>query len=987
MNRSTAKLAGAIVAWSNGAWAQIATDGTTGPAVSIGGPNYSITAGLGTQRGSNLFHSFSRFNVAAGESATFNGPTSVARVLARVTGGEVSNVNGTIRCTIPNADMYLINPAGIVFGPGAQLDLSGSFVATTADLARLADGGQFSAASPPDDVLTSAPPSAFGFLSAQPGEIVIRGDVQGQTRTILATPPGKALAVVGGNVSASLATLAADGGRVHIVSVGSSGELVGDVAAPDVELGTDSFAALGQVELNDSTNVQANAPIDAGAPPGRISVIADSLIMQGRALLGVFAVDADSPQPGILVKLRGMLAMTEAANINSGAFGAGAAGDIDVQADSIVMANTEGVGFSAIDAFTFASGKGGDIRIGARSIDIGARAGTSTAAAADGNAGNLTVQADELSVHDIGGRIQSQTIPNSSGNSGRVRIRASHVRVTSGGLISSLTAGLGVAGDLDIEAQSAVFDGEGTRVSADGAESPEQIGLTVKTDELTLSNGAIMNATSFFGPSGRVTIQARRIVLSDASIQASSLFDGGGGTITITAERLSMETADKTADGSGANIFSDTFGSGPGGNIRIDVDQLSMLNGDIGSGTGDPLGGQFLPDGGPGGDIEINAEALRMSGLSNISSATIGSAGKAGTVRINARRIVMSDMAGISSPSAGLPTDNRGGPGGDVIVRARRIEFAGGGGIFSSSNSGGDGGSVQVDADQVNLAGSGPAAKSPTGIFARTVPSLERSDPAQVLSDPHGNAGTVSVNASALRLSNAALISSESLTTGDAGSVVISADQITLQSGGRIATSGGSFANGGEISITATRFLDLSASSITAQAANTGSFTKDGGNVNLRVGERVYLLNSRLTAEAGNDGGNISIDPIAVVLNRSQIAANAVQGDGGDISVTAQVFLTSDSQVSASSEFGLSGTINISAPEVDVSAALMPLRADLASAAARLQEACARRFESLSSFIVTPRGGLPLEPAQAMPAFPDDSPSGAARSGAELSPE
>ncbi|MDM8558778.1 filamentous hemagglutinin N-terminal domain-containing protein, partial [Candidatus Parabeggiatoa sp. HSG14] len=117
------------------------------------GPDYLIGADLGQQMEGNLFHSFQDFNLNSLESATFSGPNSVQNILSRVTGGNPSNIDGLIRSTIPNADFYFLNPNGIMFGPNAQLDVQGSFHASTADYLRLGDGGRFDARYPSDSLL------------------------------------------------------------------------------------------------------------------------------------------------------------------------------------------------------------------------------------------------------------------------------------------------------------------------------------------------------------------------------------------------------------------------------------------------------------------------------------------------------------------------------------------------------------------------------------------------------------------------------------------------------------------------------------------------------------------------------------------------------------------------------------------------------------------------------------------------------------------
>ena len=120
--------------------AQITTDGTLGHSVNLPGPDYQIGPDLGQQRGGNLFHSFQDFNLQRLESATFSGQNHIQAVISCVTGGNPSNIDGFFRSTIPGADVYFLNPYGILFGPNAKLDVQGSFHASTADYLRLGDG-------------------------------------------------------------------------------------------------------------------------------------------------------------------------------------------------------------------------------------------------------------------------------------------------------------------------------------------------------------------------------------------------------------------------------------------------------------------------------------------------------------------------------------------------------------------------------------------------------------------------------------------------------------------------------------------------------------------------------------------------------------------------------------------------------------------------------------------------------------------------------
>lgn len=132
-----------------------------------------ISGGLSV--GSNLFHSFSDFQVGSGDSANFLS-RGASNILSRVTGNNPSNIFGTIGVDIgeanqSNANLFFLNPNGVVFGPNASLDLNGSFHVSTADQILLGEGntgGLFSALNPSADILSSAPPSAFGFTGNNP---------------------------------------------------------------------------------------------------------------------------------------------------------------------------------------------------------------------------------------------------------------------------------------------------------------------------------------------------------------------------------------------------------------------------------------------------------------------------------------------------------------------------------------------------------------------------------------------------------------------------------------------------------------------------------------------------------------------------------------------------------------------------------------------------------------------------------------------------
>ena len=194
------------------ALAQITPDGTTSTTVNVDGNNFEINDG--DRAGSNLFHSFQDFSVPTGGEAFFNNANDISNIFSRVTGGSVSNIDGLIRAS-GSANLFLINPAGIVFGQGARLDIGGSFYGSTAD-SLLFPEGEFSAVdldNPP--LLTINAPIGLGFRD-NPGNIVNRSDLDRTVvknegtefeftlieSTTLEVGKGKNIALIGGRVSA-----------------------------------------------------------------------------------------------------------------------------------------------------------------------------------------------------------------------------------------------------------------------------------------------------------------------------------------------------------------------------------------------------------------------------------------------------------------------------------------------------------------------------------------------------------------------------------------------------------------------------------------------------------------------------------------------------------------------------------------------------------------------------------------------------------------
>jgi filamentous hemagglutinin family protein len=248
---------------------------------------YDITGGTRPGNGPNLFHSFGAFGVPAGQTANFLNDSGLAtsNILGRVTGGSPSNIFGMIQTTgFGAANLFLMNPAGIVFGPNASLNVGGSVSFTTADYLRLADGAKFTALpSSSDAAISSAPVAAFGFLGSNPAAITLQGGR-------LAVAEGQSLSLVGGNIeitagalpdgSAQAARLSAPGGQIALVSAASPGEVsLSMTSKPAADASLGAFASRGTISLSRGTVIETS-----GESAGRILIRAGQFVMDDAVL-------------------------------------------------------------------------------------------------------------------------------------------------------------------------------------------------------------------------------------------------------------------------------------------------------------------------------------------------------------------------------------------------------------------------------------------------------------------------------------------------------------------------------------------------------------------------------------------------------------------------------------------------------------------------------------------------------------------------------
>jgi filamentous hemagglutinin family protein len=425
---------------------QITSDGSLGPGGPLTGPHYRIGAELGQIRGGNLFHSFGAFNVPTGGSATFTGPNTIANILGRVTGGQPSSIDGVLRSETAGANLFLLNPSGVPFGPNARLDVRGSFHVSTADFLRFADGAKFFANLGQESVLTVAPPAAFGFLGPNPAAMTIE-------ESVLQVPTGQILSLVGGDITivgGPLGVLHAAGGRVQLASVASAGEVVFSrlELAPDLQV--DSFTHLGRLELSQGALLDVS-----GNGGGTVLVRSGRLRVDGSAIFADNLGDVHGTGLGVDLWVAADAVITNGALITTDSFKAGRAKDLQLHVGSLTLTGGAQIGSGSFDA-----GRSGDVTVAAtEAIAIAGRnragrSGLFNNAFSNGNAGRLFVSTPLLSMD--GGFIQSGTAPESRGNAGDLEVRGGRLTLTEGAEISTSTDGSGRGGMLTVMASEAI---------------------------------------------------------------------------------------------------------------------------------------------------------------------------------------------------------------------------------------------------------------------------------------------------------------------------------------------------------------------------------------------------------------------------------------------------------------------------------------------------------------------------------------------------
>ncbi|MBD0388172.1 MAG: filamentous hemagglutinin N-terminal domain-containing protein, partial [Nostoc sp. C3-bin3] len=449
---------------ANCAIAQISPDGNLPTNSLIKTQDNITTIEGGTQAGSNLFHSFKEFSVGNGITAEFRNTEGIENIISRVTGDSVSNIEGIIKAQ-HTANLFLINPNGIIFGSNASLQIGGSFVASTASSLNFFDGTKFSATdTQTTPLLTVSVPIGLQFGAAA---APIRNQSQaknpdGKTTNIFNQPvglqvkPSKTLALVGGDITLEGGNLTAASGRIELGSVAGNSLVSLKLKDKNWILGYEGVQNFHNIRFIRRIFNDSGIPsqVDAsGESGGSIQLQGNSVELVGHLVRLISQTTGNTKGEDLNITANKLI-VSDGAQVLTSTRGTGTGGNLTVNASksveligSSLLPNTNNTLPTSLASSTFGEGDAGNltIRTGRLRIQDGATVSAESSGrrvppenilyqSAKGNGGNITVIATE-SVEITGTSANSSLISQlvastrGSGSAGNLEIRTGQLIV------------------------------------------------------------------------------------------------------------------------------------------------------------------------------------------------------------------------------------------------------------------------------------------------------------------------------------------------------------------------------------------------------------------------------------------------------------------------------------------------------------------------------------------------------------------------------
>jgi len=861
-----------------------------------GNPNFQIDGGA--TRGGNLFHSFSEFSLPTESSAFFNNAPGIQNILTRVTGGSISNIDGLLRANA-GANLFLLNPNGITFGSNASLNIGGSFFASTASSIVFADGTVFGAApaTPTTPLLTISVPIGLQYRS-NPGSLEVRG-------ANLQVNPGQTLALAGGNVSVEGGQLFALGGRVELAGVAPEGSI--ELVANGASFGLSVSASVSRTDVSIINDAEVNVRADGS---GSIAINAQNLNISGGTKL----------QAGIA---------SGNGSVNA------EAGDLEINATGAINLSNGSLINNEVEAGAVGNAGNVNITTGSLFVNEGTRLSTSTIG--QGNAGNLTIDADGQVSFTNGAFALTTVEPGAVGNGGDIQIQAGSVVVASSQLKVS-TLGQGNSGNLMVNARDTVeFINDAFAFSQ---VEPGAVGnggeIRISTNSLSVINRSFLSASTLGeGNAGSVSLETRDTVFFSNIGAAFTTVEpgavGNGGNLRIQAGSVFI------ADGS--FLTAATLGQGDAGNVIIEARNSVLF--DLGTANSSAGLNDNRIGEGNAGNISITTGTLQLSNNAELLANTYVEQGNAGNVNIDARDTVsLSDESFIFSQVAGIGTV---GNGGNINITTGSLDVASGSILSTDTFGVGNGGNITIKArDTVSFVTEGGA----YSLVQRAV-----NNDTDIIGE--GNGGNIDITAGSLVVADGSFLAASTLGKGDSGNVTITAtDSVSLDGVNQDGFPGGIYSevatgetgNGGNITIKARSLAVTNGARLATGTNGRGN----AGSVNINTTDFVSFdgvgsngvssgAYSLVESQGVGDANDINITTrLLSVLNNAQLsAATSGEGNAGNITVNADmVGLSSGGQLlTTTSSSGFAGDITVNTSNFQLSGATSGLFAETTSAA------------------------------------------------------
>ena len=603
--------------------------------------------------GDNLFHSFDKFSIPEGIKAIFENALDIKNIFTRITGSEASNLDGLLK-TQGSANLFLINPNGVIFGENAQLDIAGSFIATTGNSIQFEDKTEFTVSTKEKPILTISIPTGVQF-NGNSGAISINGTgSQHEINNFIKSPvsivnndkglvtSNNTIALIGSNIDINGGIVSSTNGNIEVVSIGR-GNINFQWIEEKLDFNYDNVGKFQNITLG-------NRSLLNNSDDGKISLTGANVELGEQSLILIQNHDSDS------------------------------LGSININASkSLVVKDTNSdlaATFSGLRTETRGKGNSANIYVSAKNLMLEDGGSIVALTFGQGESGDISLSATDS--FEIKGVFQATTnssviaATNADGNSGNIRVFTEELLATDGSVISSTSFGTGGGGNVWITANRIELSGIGsntipTGITTNSLNTGKSGNITIETSELILNEGATVNSTSlsgsgagnvFIDASNSIDISGRKlnflstisssIVTINEDIQnifmVPKVINGNSGNVTINTSQLNIDQSGSVSVkneriGSAGTIFvtaeeinlskngrvNATSNSGIGGNINLKTNKLQLdENSVISASAGED---------GNGGNITINSDTLFGKENSNITANAVG--GNGGNITIN----------------------------------------------------------------------------------------------------------------------------------------------------------------------------------------------------------------------------------------------------------------------------------------------------------------------------------------------------------------